>query len=269
MEIIIKFDLWGNFGHFKFPFTSPNHLKKTFNIIPRTTLLGLLGSILGLNGYPVKTDANFEPEFFNILKHIPICINLNEIFNTDIISYNSLNSFSNDAKKDAQDGGSNVIIKEEILLNPKYEILLLLNLDKEYDKRLFELFKSAQKDNVINSKYHVYLGKNEFFANIENIEIYTDNFSREKIGSLNFFEGIIPKKYVNEFNQAKNYVFDSFSSNIDFSNKKIRTNLVEVVYFTKEEKRGEIELNGRYDFIKIVDKYYYFWRKKNENKGDT
>lgn len=257
-EVIVKFDLWGKFGHFKFPFTSPNHLKKTFNIIPRTTLLGILGSILGLRGYSPENSSDFEPEFFNLLKHIELCINLKEVFNTDIICYNSLNSFGNDAKKDAQDGGSNVIIKEEILIEPKYEVLLILNLKNDIDKKLFDIFQNSKNGDNLESNYHIYLGKNEFFANINNIEIFRD-FKREMLDNLNFFCGIIPNKYMDEKFNVQNYVYDSFSSNVDFSNKKIRTNLVEVFYLIKKDKGANIELNDNYEFVKINQMYYYFW----------
>ena len=46
---LLIFRLFGNFAHFNQPIS--NRFRNTYSIIPKTQLLGLIGSIAGLTGY--------------------------------------------------------------------------------------------------------------------------------------------------------------------------------------------------------------------------
>jgi CRISPR-associated protein Cas5h len=247
---LIQFELSGKFAHFNYPFTHKKKLKKTFNIIPKTTILGLLGSILGLKGYQnLKTN---EPEFYTKLKDIKIYISLSGIFEKDLIKYNSINSFASNRV--------GIQIEEEILLNPKYEIGLIIDENNETHKNLLNIF--SKNDKKLFSHYHLYLGKNEFFANINKIKIIND-FEIEKFESGNEVKNInsIFEIRILEKDELKEIldklILDTFSYDIDFSNnKKIISKICEIGYFLKEEF---IFLKEETNFLKINNKYYYLF----------
>ncbi len=260
MQKILQFKLSGKFAHFKFPFTSPNFLKKSFTIPPRTTILGLLGSIIGLDGFQQYGDEAKEPEYYEKLKHIPIAVTLNKIPSKQLIKYNSLNSFANNSKQD----GENVIIKEEILLNPEYNITLLLDDSIEEDK---EIIKCINKNNV-KSKYHIYLGKNEFFANINEVEIYSsEDFTLKEYKEIEKLSSIIPLNLLNDGIAYENLVYDSFSRNINFFEKRLKTERCEVGYFIfgKDKDDDEIDyikFQKPVELLNLNNNFYYFF--KNE-----
>jgi len=165
--------LKGNFAHFNNPLTFPKYLKHTYYIPPKSTILGLLGSLIGLDGYNKKdeksSDAN-DPEFLKKLSKIYLYIKVNNYkkLNKINVKYNSLNSFSNNTTKDP-----NVIMQEEILCNPDYEIGLVLDDSLDLHKNIINNIKN----NV--SEYHLYLGKNEFFANINFIGLFNFKYLDE------------------------------------------------------------------------------------------
>ncbi|MDD3160140.1 MAG: CRISPR-associated protein Cas5 [Candidatus ainarchaeum sp.] len=255
MKKILKFSLSGKFGHFKFPFTSPNHLKKTYSIPPRTTLLGILGAIIGLKGFQ-DYDSGL-PEYYEKLNHIPISIVLTDFPKRYLIKYNSLNSFANNSK----DVSPNMIISEELLLNPNYEILLILDDINEIDKTLLSAFDSNQ----VKSTFPIYLGKNEFFAEITNIEIFdfSEKFVESCESSMNL-KSIIPSKFIDYrkdlSEEVSNGVLDSFSYDIDFSDMKLKTKFIEVFYFLKDlQLRDSIKFKNKLNLIKLNGEKYFFF----------
>jgi CRISPR-associated protein Cas5h len=253
MKKIIQIKLTGKFAHFNYPFTSPNFLKKSFSIPPRTTILGIIGAMIGLEGFQ-QYHKREEPEYYEKLKNIQISIGLNDIPLKQLIKYNSLNSFANDAKQDSAEGKCNIIIKEEILLNPEYTISFLLDDSKKYDKKIL---KSITKEKVV-SVYPIYLGKNEFFANIEDVKIFNeDDFEFDNYGLIDKLNSIIPLDKLNEDDGYENLIYDIFSENIDFKNKKMRTKICKIGYFLKDEL---IEFKEKVKLYKIENKYYYFFK---------
>lgn len=250
MEKIIQFDLSGKFAHFKFPFTSPNFLKKSFLIPPRTTILGILGSIIGLNGFQQYGESN-EPEYYEKLKHIKIGIGMNCFPSKKLIIYNSLNSFARNIALNP-----NVMIKEEILLNPSYKIILLLNFNNEYDKKLYDFIKQEK------ATYHLYLGKNEFFANITNFKEFDENqFTQKNTNECESINTIFPLEYINFDEEYQNsIIIDSFSKDIDFSEKKLKTKLCEVAFILDSKSQKEnISFNEKLNLYEIENKNYYLF----------
>jgi CRISPR-associated protein Cas5h len=254
MEKILQFDLSGKFAHFKFPFTSPNFLKKSFTIPPRTTILGLLGAIIGLKGFQQYEDE--FPEYYEKLRHIPLAITLNKIPLRKLIKYNSLNSFGNNAQKDSNEGKCNIIVQEEVLLNPEYIITLFLDDSVEEDKKILEKIN----EKIISSSYHIYLGKNEFFASIKNVYIFSkDKFELKNYSEVENLNSIIPIELLDTSVDYENLVYDSFSKDIDFSEKKLKTKSCEIGYFLCDEEEVNIQFEEEIELCKIQDKYYYFF----------
>lgn len=252
MRKIIQFDLNGKFAHFKFPFTSPNFLKKSFNIPPRTTILGILGAVIGLKGFQQYSESK-EPEYYEKLKHIKLGIKINCLPLKKLIIYNSLNSFAKNIAKDP-----NVLIKEEVLLDPSYTITLLLDLSNLVDNKLYEFIKKRI------STYHLYLGKNEFFANINNFKEFKDaEFEKTSVSicECRSLCTIIPLEFINFDEKYQNgIIIDSFSEDIDFTEQKLKTKLCEVGYILNpKDQEEDLQLNKEVEFYVIEHKNHYLF----------
>jgi len=155
---LLRFNLCGLFAHFNQPIS--NLFKNTYLIIPKPQLLGLLGSILGLHGY---TNSRTLPEFYKELKNLKVCIIPKlKSYKRFLVKYNSLNSFLNNR---VDTGSPNVIINEQVLMDPEYEIGILLNNGIKFHQQLVFNIRNNR------SIFPIYLGKNEFFANIKYLSL--------------------------------------------------------------------------------------------------
>jgi len=162
---LLRFRLYGSFAHFNQPIS--NRFRNTYSVIPKPQLLGLIGSIVGLEGYKNKDTI---PVFYQKLSNLKVYIKPNT--NQDrkfAVTYNSMNSFLSN-RVDA--GPPNVIMNEQILMEPDYEIGLLLNENNDLHKKIIEYVQDNR------TTFPIYFGKNEFFANIQyiSLEDYEINF---------------------------------------------------------------------------------------------
>jgi CRISPR-associated protein Cas5h len=159
VDKIVSFDISSDFGMFKKP--DVNNVYFTFNIIPKPTLLGILGAIIGLGGYSQQKD-NLYPEFYENLHDLPIGVvpyGNKGVFQKRIIKYNNTVGYAN------KDGGTLNII-EQTLIEPKYKIYIGLDLSKEDHKKLNEFID----ENVVQYEYIPYMGNNEFKIDIDKVE---------------------------------------------------------------------------------------------------
>lgn len=169
----LKFTLSGKTAFFKRPeFNSYYYF--TFGNIHKVALLGIFGAILGYRGY----DNTIElPEFYQKLKGIKLSIlpkNEKGYFSKKVQYYN--NSVGYALKREE---GGNLIIKEQWLENPCWDIIVLLD-NEEADKLA---------DSLINHKcvYIPYLGKNDHPATINNplvIDLKEQDIDEEVIDCL-------------------------------------------------------------------------------------
>jgi len=149
---LISFDLKAEFGFFKKPDINEG-ICLTFNMIHKPALLGILGAISGMKGHRKYEEF---PEYYNRLKHLKVGIQPLKSdkgnFTKDIISYNNSTGLASDER------GGNLIATEQILIKPSYRCFLLLNLENEIEKKLF--------DNIMSYKaeFLPYMGKNDFSA---------------------------------------------------------------------------------------------------------
>ncbi|MBC3798259.1 type I-B CRISPR-associated protein Cas5b [Acetobacterium tundrae] len=191
----LTFKLSGNTAFFKQPDVN-TYLYYTYGNIHKIALLGLFGSILGLNGYNQQKKNEDYPEFYQKLKTLKIAIcPLNDqgyipkkvqVFNNSVGYYN----------KDKQDKPCNLIVKEQWLEKPVWQIYLLLDGLNE------SLLLQSLKKRMVEKRfvYLPYLGKNDHYANIEAIAVHPiirtmtetpiiiDSFFPKKTGEL------IPKR---------------------------------------------------------------------------
>ncbi len=147
---LISFDLKADFAFFRKPDTN-NTINLSYNIIHRPAVLGILGAIVGLEGYREKGKL---PEYYEKLKGVRIGV---EPLNHDKGNYSKTNiKYSNTVGY--ANKSNNFLTEELTLINPDYRIYLLLDLQQAEHAQLYRSIKQGE------SEYIPYLGKNEFAA---------------------------------------------------------------------------------------------------------
>ncbi|ABS51485.1 type I-B CRISPR-associated protein Cas5b [Campylobacter hominis] len=168
----LSFKLSGKFAFFKKPDVN-EHVYFSYNNIPKPTLLGLLGAIIGLGGYAKECELGNRnnPEFYEKLKYLKIAlIPLAKFgrFNKKIQTFNNGVGAN-------QDG--NLIIKEQWLENPAWQILIKDDKSDEFSK----ISKFLMEKKAI---FIPYLGKNDHFASISEVKIVNLDEFKEKKGEI-------------------------------------------------------------------------------------
>lgn len=167
----IKFTIGGKSACFKKPDVNAE-VYFTYNNIPKPTLLGMLGSIVGYDGYTQlsrknkgykETDLQYIkafPEFYEKFKDLKIAIiplSQNGYFPKKIHTYNNTTGFA------SHEDGGNLIVKEQWIENPKWEIIIASDDSEQY--KLLKKYLLSQK-----AVYIPYLGKNNHPVIIKNVE---------------------------------------------------------------------------------------------------
>lgn len=168
---ILKFTLTGRNAFFKKPDVNAV-LYFTYGNIHKVAIMGIFGAILGYGGYTQMNDYNeinkksqlIYPEFYNKLKDIKISIVPN---NKTGFFEKKVQYFNNSVGYASKEEGGNLIVKEEWLENPSWDIYV--KIDNEISENL--------ADYILNNRaiYIPYLGKNDHPANILNVKLYTDD----------------------------------------------------------------------------------------------
>lgn len=155
---LISFDLKAEMGFFKKPDINDG-IYLTYNMLHKPVLLGIIGAIVGLQGY--QRNGEF-PEYYQKLKHLKIGIapleSDNGNFNKDIVEYNNGTGFA------SSEAGGNLIVREQFLIKPSYRCYLLLNTGEEIEKVLYERILKHE------AEFLPYMGKNDFSAWWENVQ---------------------------------------------------------------------------------------------------
>lgn len=164
---VLKFTLSGKSAFFKKPELN-SICYFTYGCIHKVALMGIFGSILGYGGYAQMKDMSSKgkkksninyPEFYNMLSDIKIAIvpkNENGAIPKKIQLYNNSVGYA------SKEMGGNLIVKEQWLENPEWDIYFTI--DSTISTRL------AQEIENHNCVFIPYLGKNDHFADITQIE---------------------------------------------------------------------------------------------------
>lgn len=162
----IKFELTSKMAIIKKP--ESNETYYTYNFPHKIMLLGILGAIIGLNGYnyyalkkQLGESVDELPEFYTKLEHLKIGV----VPKIEFKNFNrKIQTFNNSVGYASNEDGNNLVIKEQWLENPCWEIYILGDSSEEYKKI---------KEYIINKKceYIPYIGKNDHFANISNVGV--------------------------------------------------------------------------------------------------
>ena len=189
MNTVLVFDLWGDLGHFRKPYTTTSPL--TFAFPPRPTLAGIISAIIGLGkneyaDYFPKKDANIGLRILKPVKKIRMSQNLIDTKKAKLFSR---------IKQRTQ-------IRFEYVKDLGYRIYF-----QHRDTALYERLKALLKNH--ESIYTVSLGLSELLANFR----YVGDFGLQKVAGNNSttINSVIPDKGTEvEFEQGKEY----FSMNI-------------------------------------------------------
>lgn len=164
---ILKFTLSGRGATFTRPHF--NSIISTYSHIHKVALLGILGSIIGIEKDKEKVGL---PTFYKELNDLEISIvpHKKSFFSKKDTVVEST-GFCN--------GGSNYVVTYETLLNPAWDIYIKKNNNIHYEEI---------KNKLLNNEaiYPPYLGRNHWFANIHNVNVLNGEkiVETEKIDSL-------------------------------------------------------------------------------------
>lgn len=171
----LKFTLSGRTAFFKNPQVNVSTNYFTFSQIPKTNILGICGAIMGYSGYNKAKKDGYKDgytEYYSKLKDLKIAI----VPKMDKRGFKkSKHCITDTTWLNSKDG---VWLESQIWLeNVKWNIYIIL--DNAEAKKLAE--------RIINHKhrYHIYLGKNDHFAQISNEKIVElDTLDNEKVTEI-------------------------------------------------------------------------------------
>ncbi|MDR0408741.1 MAG: type I-B CRISPR-associated protein Cas5b [Campylobacteraceae bacterium] len=164
----LSFKLSGKTACFKKPDVNV-HVYFTYNNIHKPALLGLIGAVIGLDGYTQlfyknkrsKSTYDGYPEFYEKLHHLKVSI-------TPLTSSGSFSKkiqvFNNSVGYASKEVGGNLIVREQWLENPSWQIMILKDDSESYKK--IEKYMLESK-----AVYIPYLGKNDHPAQISEVDI--------------------------------------------------------------------------------------------------
>lgn len=199
---VLKFRLCGDNAFFKKPDVN-TYLYFTYSNIHKVALLGILGAIVGYKGYNQMDKNDKYPEFYEKLKDIKVAIEPKEGSRGDFSK--KVQIFNNSVGYASHEQGGNLIVKEQWLEKPSWNIYILI--DSEEAEKIYDYVTNYK------SVFIPYLGKNDHIANIDEIEIYESEKVNDEIEIIN---SLCPKSYVD---------FDDEVANINDSPYRYKENL--------------------------------------------
>lgn len=180
---VIIFDIWSNYAYFRKPYTTTTAL--TYSFIPRSTIEGLVGAILGIDRYDIYNeliDSKIGLRILSDVKKIPFStIHTHSDF-WSIMGKHVMDKIINMK----QDFPTRTRINLELLVNPKYRIYFS---DKKYNLELETKLKNHQ------TVYTPYLGTSTMIANFEYIKTF-DFYTHKNNQEFIEISSIVP--YINK-----------------------------------------------------------------------
>lgn len=192
----LEFNLSGKTAFFKKPDVN-TYIYFTYGNIHKLVLMGIVGSCLGLKGYNQQDKKDDYPEFYQKLKDLKVAIvpkNKGGYINKKVQVFNNSVGYA------SKEEGGNLIVKEQWLESPTWDIYILLD-ESDVCKDIEERFLKRK------FVYIPYLGKNDHIANITNIEVI-ENIDKKEIQDFNKIDSMFIKE---EFEFVKDNGFDDFS----------------------------------------------------------
>lgn len=169
----LKFTLYGKTAFFKSPDinTRGDDIYFSFPHVHKLTILGILGSIIGLKGYNQQNDEQY-PEFYQILKSIQISIvPAKNIFKQRMVYQTNTTGCANYEKNSGC--FVNFIWNEKWLEDVSWDIYIM-----DDGSNIFKEIKNKLENS--EAKHPIYLGNNQHFASIKDVEYVQLNKTSSK-----------------------------------------------------------------------------------------
>lgn len=170
MQKLISIDLMGDFGFFRKPDINSNDtVIISYNMLHKPGLLGILGAIIGLEGYQKK---GIMPPYYDALESLKIGIeplrHEKGNYQKTLIKYSNTVGYANN--------GSTFLTEEATLIKPAYRVYILLDDEDSNQSHLYKNLKDG------NAEFLPYFGKNEFYTwwDKESFKQYEDHQMVEK-----------------------------------------------------------------------------------------
>ena len=166
MQKLISIDLKADFGFFRKPDVNSG-INLSYNMLHKPALLGILGAIIGLEGYKKLGEL---PEYYQKLKDLKVGIEPLEDFHErgnfkkTVIKYSNTIGYANK--------GTNYLTEEATLIKPAYRVYLLLELENKDQEKLYDYLRDGK------AEYLPYFGKNEFSAWWEKEDVKEYDFEK-------------------------------------------------------------------------------------------
>lgn len=245
MKRLISILLSSEFGTFKkADVNDSGKFYVTYNTIPKPTLLGILGAIIGLGGYSQQKKDELYPEFYEKLKELPIGItpiSRNGLFMKRFIEYTNTVGYANKR--------AIFMSKEQTLINPAYRIYLLLDLESEIESRLFEYLRDSK------ATYLPYMGKNEFPITMSEFE----ELEYEDIKELDVqINTIFPSRLKSaiKVQKAKFDIFEDEEIDFFYLFENLPIGFDELMQYRSEEitfTNAKVKIKPEFDNLSLLD----------------
>ena len=223
---VIEIDIWSKFGCFTKPdSTSGGFL--TYLIPPKTTIIGIIGAILGYDFDEFVEEDNIKKYKIEELYDIKISIQPLFDLKTKKVTFNRVSGTSE--KTSIQN------IHQDILIDPYYKLFISFPNHLKDNEDLF--LKRLENHETI---YHLYMGRNEF------------PLSYEKCNVFDYESKIIDSENSQQFfdNVEKIYGFIERENILDVELKAIdNTALNENTIIFQFKKNNEMKLKSFYEYI--------------------
>lgn len=249
MKKLISIDLYADFGMLKKPDTNePVYL--TFNMLHKPSLLGILGAIIGENGFKEK---GVLPDYYLKLQDLKVGImplrHEKGNFQKTIITYNNTTGMA------SKETGGNLMVTEQTLVAPSYRCYFYFDTENQ----------THQKADENLSKYHAeylpYLGKNEFSVWWENYKVYDEveefDFKKEyKIESVFYKNEAVSRHIAKALSRAMRKELKNrfvYFERLPVNYQEIATNHYQYKYDDFVYTNAKFTTNLQIDNVKVVD----------------
>lgn len=205
---VLIFDIWGDFGHFKKPYTTTSPL--SFAFPPRPTIAGMIAAIIGLDkteyaNHFLKNTANIGLRIMNPVKKIRISHNL--IDTKKAIRFSRIRQRTQ--------------IRYEYIKDPGYRIFF-----QHKDKDIYNHTKTLIENH--ESVYTLSLGLSELLANFELIGDFDLQTVDNKHPTL--IDSVIPTHLTEDFEIETGKAYFSENIPIEMTRDRIVTEFGSVFY---------------------------------------
>lgn len=219
---IIEMDIWSSFGCFSKPFSSSGGIL-TYLIPPKTSIIGMIGAVLGykFDDYVVLENKSKK---FKIEELFDIKISIQPLFDLKtkrvVFNYNAGNRENNLYN-----------IKQDILIQPFYKLFISFPDTLKHEERIF-LDRIKANETIFN----LYMGRNEFFLNYK----FNNYFSYE-----NF---ILNEKNSDEFFSSNNKIYGTLKRSL-IKNTELKESKIVSNNILFENKKSTFKLQPFYEYI--------------------